>query len=344
MKRKSASRIIALLMMVCLVFTLSACGNGGNESKSSSYTTRQTAETESGRTSEETDSDTSETTSETSGETSSETTVPETTMATQTQTAQSETTTVTPVLSIESTAVYVGGVTGDIYYSKNENTKYAPASIIKIVTALIAIENCSMDEIVTYSAAAVDLDEEASVIDAVAGEQMSMKDCLYGLMIPSGCDCANAIAEHISGSVSAFCNLMNQYAAALGCTNTCFSDPSGVDDVGNYTTARDMYLIAVAAFSNPVFLEITSTASYTISATNMSQARTVNNTNYNIVPGSRYFDARVIAGKTGMTLANVRNLVAYARDDDGRYMIIVLLGCPSINGVFPDVTKILNYL
>ena len=99
--------------------------------------------------------------------------------------------------------------TSSILYEKDADTKRYPASTTKIMTCLLALENCSLDETVTFSERAIDLEEAATNIDAVEGETMSLKDCLYGLMLASGNDCANAIAEHVAGSIEAFADMMN---------------------------------------------------------------------------------------------------------------------------------------
>lgn len=271
---------------------------------------------------------------------SSESAVPETVTETETTTAAE--TGSAAELSLESPYVYAADAdTGEVLYAEGADEVTIAASTTKLLTCLLAVENCSPDEVITYSDSAVALNSTDSSIGAVSGEQMSLEDALYGMMLPSGCDCANAIAEHVAGSVSAFCELMNQRAKELGCTSTYFSNPSGIEDWANYTTARDMFLIAEAAFSNNTLADIVSTVSYTIAATNMSDQRTVYNSNYLINPNSEYYDERVIGGKTGMTVEEHRCLVVLAKTEE-RSVICVLFDCPSRNGVFSDVTTILN--
>lgn len=247
-------------------------------------------------------------------------------------------------LELYSRSLYVAYAdTGEVIYSLNEETSVVPASTIKLLTCLIALENCSLDETVTFTETALDLNSSDSNIGAAIGEQMSLEDALYGMMLPSGCDCANAVAEHVAGSIDAFVEMMNAKAAALGCTGTYFSNPSGINDWDNYTTAADMFLIAAACFANEELVEIVSTYSYTIEATNMSEARELTNSNFLIEEDSEYYDSRVIGGKTGMTIEAYRCLVVLA-EIRGREIICVLYDCPNRWGVFPDVITILDTL
>ena len=232
--------------------------------------------------------------------------------------------------------------TGAVLYSKDVDTQRYPASTTKILTCLIALENCSLTEIVTYSANAVDLEDGDSSIDAVEGEEMTMKDCLYGLMLPSGNDCAIAIAEHVAGSVEAFCELMNQRAAELGCTNSHFVNPNGLYNKDHYTTASDLCKIAQAAFNNSAFVEIVSHATYTIPETNMSEARLIENTNYMIDPTSSYYYENVVGGKTGYLYESGRCLVTLAKKN-GLTIVTVCLFCSNYTGVFIDTEELLDY-
>ncbi len=233
--------------------------------------------------------------------------------------------------------------TGAVFYSKEIDTQRYPASTTKILTALIALETWQLTEFVTFSETAVDLEDGATSIDAVAGEQMTMKDALYGLLLPSGNDCANAIAEHIAGSIEAFAELMNEKAAELGCTDSHFANPSGLYDDDHYTTAYDMMLIAQAAFNNSAFVEIVSQETYTIGPTNMTEeSRTITNTNYLIVENSVYYSEYVVGGKTGYLDESGRCLVTYAKND-GLSIITVLMYCPTYYGVFEDTLELLDY-
>ncbi len=161
---------------------------------------------------------------------------------------------------------------GAILYGKNINESYYPASITKILTALIIIENCDLDDTVTFSHTAVNtLEPGATILGARAGDQLSVRDCLYALLLQSANEVANALAEHCSGSIEAFADLMNRRAESLGCTNSHFANPSGLNNENHYTSAYDMALISQAAFENPTFVEMDSTTYYDVTAGQLQQ-------------------------------------------------------------------------
>lgn len=230
-----------------------------------------------------------------------------------------------PEIDTESVLV-IENSTSAVLYEKEADTMRYPASTTKILTALITIENCSLDEIVTFSESAVTLEAGATNIKAQAGEQMPLKDVLYGLMLPSGNDCANALAEHVAGSVSAFADMMNAKAAELGCTASHFSNPHGLFAQDHYTTARDLSIIAQAAFNNSTFVDIISTPVYYAAETNMSGERTFNNSNLLLDEDSDYYDPDVIGGKTGYLDEAGRCLVTFARRDGFTVITIQLKG------------------
>ena len=244
---------------------------------------------------------------------------------------------------VSGSVLVVDTTTGAELVSKNADEVIYPASTTKILTCLLALENCSLDEIVTFSATAVDLPSDASDIDAVEGEQMTLEDCLYGLMLPSGNDCANAIAEHVAGSIEAFAEMMNEKAEELGCTNTHFVNANGLYDSDHYSTASDMYLIAKACFSNSQFVEIVSHESYTIAATNVSDARTVKNSNYLIRSDSSYYNSTVVGGKTGYTAKGGRALVILSQDGDLN-LICLFFNSSDYYGPFTDAVSVLDYV
>ncbi|MGI6072914.1 MAG: serine hydrolase [Lachnospiraceae bacterium] len=229
-----------------------------------------------------------------------------------------------------------------VLFSKSPDRRRYPASITKLLTCLLALENCSLNETVTFSQAAVDIEEGASNIGAVAGEEMSMKDVLYALMLPSGNECANAVAEHVAGSVENFAEMMNARAAELGCTDSHFTNPHGLYDENHYSTAADIAIIAKTAFNNSAFCEIISHSSYTISPTNKSDARTVENTHAMIIPNSSYYYDAVVGGKTGYLPESGRCLVTLAKQN-GLTLVVVCLFSPTYSGVFPDTQELLDY-
>ena len=275
-------------------------------------------------------------------ETSSEETSDEETTDEDEQTASSDEWPEEPDL-ISGSALVVDTVTGAVLYSKNDTEVIYPASTTKILTCLLALENCSLDETVTFSETAVDIPSDASNISAVAGEEMTLEDCLYGLMLPSGNECANAIAEHVAGSIEAFVEMMNEKAEELGCTNTHFANPNGLYDSDHYSTAQDMSLIAQACFSNSEFVEIVSHSSYTIAATNMSEKREITNSNKLIQSSSEYYNSTVVGGKTGYTAIGGRALV-FLSESDNMNLICVFFNSSDYYGVFEDAVDMLDYV
>lgn len=166
--------------------------------------------------------------------------------------------------------------TGEIIFEKDIDMILYPASTTKIMTVLLGIEMCDLDEIVTVSANAVNIaDPDATMLGLDVGEEIRMEDLLYGTLLRSGNDGAIAIAEHVSGSEWEFVNLMNERARELGMTSTHFMNPHGLHDPNHYTTARDMAILARHAMSNPVFRQIAGTRAYNIPETNTHRARSI---------------------------------------------------------------------
>ncbi len=154
------------------------------------------------------------------------------------------------------------------FFAKNEDQPYYPASITKILTALIVLEHCSLDEEVTFSHDDVyNVEAGSSTAGIDEGDVLTVRDCLYALMLASANESANALACHVSGSREAFAELMNQTAESLGCTGSHFANPSGLNDENHYTTAHDMALITRAAIQNPDFLEIDGARNYKLPPT-----------------------------------------------------------------------------
>lgn len=215
---------------------------------------------------------------------------------------------------------------GAVLYGKNEDTAYYPASITKVMTALLVLENCSLDETVTFSETAVNgLESGAVTAYTSVGDTLSVRDCLYALLFRSANDVANALAEHVSGSVEAFADLMNARAKELGCLNTHFVNPSGLNNAQHVTTAYDMALIGRACMENAAFLEIESADTYTLGPTaKRPQGLTVTIGHKMLRSGTAYTDARVVGGKTGYTSSAGNTLVTMA-EDGGRRLVTVVL-------------------
>ena len=165
------------------------------------------------------------------------------------------------------TAFLFDANTGVILYSKNADMELPQASCTKVMTALVAVERGNLDQMITVGADAHALvNPDSSYMGLATGEKLTLRDLLYGLMLPSGNDAAVAIADGIAGSVPAFVALMNQRAQQLGLTHTHFVNPHGLDAPGHYTSARDLAVLAAVAMRNPTIEQITSTLSYNIPA------------------------------------------------------------------------------
>lgn len=158
--------------------------------------------------------------------------------------------------------------TGVILYSKHADEELPQASCTKVMTALLAVERGNLDQLITVGPdAAALVGPDSSYMGLSAGEQLTLRDLLYGLVLPSGNDAAIAIADGIAGSVPAFVDLMNQRAQQLGLTHTHFINPHGLDAPGHYTSARDLAVLSAVAMRNPTLVKITSSLTYSIPQT-----------------------------------------------------------------------------
>lgn len=244
-------------------------------------------------------------------------------------------------------AILADGDTGLVLFDKNANERVYPASTTKIVTAIIALENENENEILTASDFAVNsIDYDSSKIDLKAGEQMTYNDLVYALIVASANDAANVLAEHISGSVDAFVELMNGKVLEIGAENTHFTNVHGLHDENHYTTPADMVKIARYAMNVPGFAEIAATTKYTIPPTNMTETeRNVKSTNMLINSASKYYYEPAIGIKTGHTSKAGYCLVSAAKKD-GKYLIAAVFGDKETETEtysFADSRKLLRY-
>lgn len=224
------------------------------------------------------------------------------------------------------TAVLMDADTGAILYDKGMDEKRYPASITKIMTALLALENSNLDDQVTFTQECLaDQTSDSGNIGMQVGEVLTMRQCLLALMIRSANDVATQIAVQIGGSVSAFADMMNQRAQELGCTNTHFVNASGMPDENHYTTAHDMALIFREAIKNQDFLDIIGTQSFTIDPTNMNPESRTYSTHHALVAESapEHYEG-CFGGKTGVTEASKNTLVSGATRD-GMTLIAVAM-------------------
>ena len=211
-------------------------------------------------------------------------------------------------------AILAEAKSGTVLWQKNAYDRAAPASITKVMTALLTAEHCELDENVLFSYRAChELEKGSSTIARTEGEIMSVRDCLYALLVASANEVAQALAEQVSGSIEAFVALMNDRAEELGCVNTHFANPHGTPDPDHYTCCYDMALIMKAAMEHDILREAMGTAKYQIAPTNKHDEITYLNSKHPLVTSTykmKYEGA--VAGKTGYTSEALNTLVTYA--------------------------------
>lgn len=241
-------------------------------------------------------------------------------------------------------AVLIDADTGAVLYDKNSHTKAYPASITKIMTALLTIENCHLDEVVTFSkAAAGSVKSEDASIDTKTGEKYTVEQSLYALLLESANEVAYGLAEHVGGTLSIFVDLMNARAKELGALDTHFNNASGLSDPNHYTTAYDIAMIGRASFSNPQFLAIDSyTGTYALGPTNMTHGiRYITGTNQ-MFSGRQYYYPYCKGSKTGFTDESGYTLISYA-EKDGMRLICVVMKETNINDRYTDTRTLFDY-
>ena len=242
-------------------------------------------------------------------------------------------------------ALIVEKNTGKIIYEKNSETQNYPASVTKILTAILTIENCKLDDTATVSQSAISQIPSGYVVAPLfIGEQMKIKDLLYALMLKSANDAAYVLAEHVGGSVEGFSEMMNKKAKEIGCKNTHFVNPNGIHNDDHYTTAYDMYIISNYAMKNDIFAKIVSTYQYKLPATNKypNNDRIMENTNDFINPKSGYYNKIVKGIKTGTTL-QAGNCLITDSSENGLDFITVVLGAKTSNSKFSETRKMIKY-
>ena len=235
---------------------------------------------------------------------------------------------------------------GQVMYSKNAFERLYPASITKVMTALIAIKYGDLTDTVTVTEDAVITEAGATLAGIHPGDQLTMEQLLYGLMLPSGNDAGAAIAVHMAGSIDAFVELMNREAQKLGATGTHFMNPHGLTNADHYTTAYDLYLIFNEALKQPEFRKVTGTTSYTADYTDGSGnpvSTTWEGGNWYMVGQRQTPDGlTVFSGKTGTTSAAGFCLIMASRDQKEKEYISVVLKAPSRPGLYDNMTNIIS--
>jgi D-alanyl-D-alanine carboxypeptidase (penicillin-binding protein 5/6) len=236
--------------------------------------------------------------------------------------------------------------TKEVVYSQNLFGKLYPASTTKILTACIIIKNCDLKDKVTASKEALEGLTNSSKCGLAAGDELTVEQLLYGLMLESGNDAANVLAEYYAGSIDAFAEKMNAEALALGATGSHFANANGLPDDDHYTTVYDMYLIFQEAIQQQTFVDIIRTDSYDASYTNAGGGAvnvTWKNTNYYLNGSATAPDGiTVIGGKTGTTNAAGYCLVLYSTNSKGEDIISIVFKADGRSDLYSLMNQILS--
>lgn len=240
-------------------------------------------------------------------------------------------------------AVVMEDSTNTILYAKNMDQPLYPGSAVKIMTTLLALENSELTDTVTMTATGVSgVTDGGASISSQLDEAFTMEQCLYAIMLASANDIALQVAEHVSGSVDAFVQMMNTRAQELGCSNTVFTNPTGLPDENQHTTAHDMTLIMEAAIRNDSFRTIASTASYTIPATNVSGGSRVLTNNFSMITnGNAAYYQGCLGGKEGYTEASGSTIVCAAERNNMILIAVVFQGAQGVTAT--EAGAILDY-
>ena len=233
-----------------------------------------------------------------------------------------------------------------VLFAKGAYERVYPASITKIITALLAFKNSNMDDVVTISQENITLEEGSQVVGFQEGDQVTMDQLVHCLLVYSGNDAASAIATHVGGTTENFVSMMNAYAAQLGCTGTHFTNPHGLQDENHYTTPYDIYLMLKEALNYPEFTEITQMPSYTVTFTHSdgseeSVALTATD-HYLTGEANVPKGVTVLGGKTGTTNSAGNCLALLSQNSYGSPYISIVMGASSKELLYQQMTSLLE--
>lgn len=232
--------------------------------------------------------------------------------------------------------------TGVILYEKNSTKQHYPASITKILTSLVALEHASLQDTITFSKDSVfNIERGSSLCGIDWGEQLSLEDCLYGIMLESGNEVSYAVAENVGGTYENFVALMNDKAKELGAVNSHFANPHGLTQEDHYTCAYDMALIARAAMQNPAFATIVGTRTHTVAPTNKQPETRYWANHHKFVKQLIHYDG-CIGGKTGWTSKSKYTLVTYATRNN-MTLVCVIMDEESATNQYTETARLLDY-
>ena len=233
-----------------------------------------------------------------------------------------------------------------VLYSKQALQKVYPASITKIMTAMLALKYGNMDDVVTITQENLNLEEGSQVCGFWAGDQVTMDQLLHCLLVYSANDAASAIAEHIGGSTDKFVEMMNSFAAELGCTGTHFTNPHGLQDENHYTTPYDIYLMLKEALNYPEFTDITQMASYTVSykhSDGSDASATLPATDHYLTgEATAPKDVTILGGKTGTTEVAGNCLAILTQNAYGKTFVSIVMGAATKELLYQEMNSLLQ--
>ncbi|MCR5250019.1 MAG: D-alanyl-D-alanine carboxypeptidase [Lachnospiraceae bacterium] len=238
-------------------------------------------------------------------------------------------------------AILMDADSGTVLYAKNIHEHLFPASTTKLLTCLVAVENCSLGEIITINQSAIDANEsDGSHMYLEAGEQLTLEELLYGILINSANEACNAVGEHIAGSMDAYVDMMNARAAELGCTDTHFVTTNGLHDDDHYTSAHDLALIARAFFSHEVLCTMSNTPRYSIKADATHGEHNLRSKN-KLYEGQEYAYDGLVGSKTGFTSKSRQTLVSCAERGGMRLICVIMMEESPFQ--FSDTAELFDY-
>ena len=232
--------------------------------------------------------------------------------------------------------------TQTLVYAHNPDLSVNPSGLVKLLTVLIVLEEGNLDDVVTVKRSTLNSVGAGAVSAGLkAGEEITLRDLVYCVMVSSANDAAAVIAEHVAGSQAAFIEKMNARAATLGCVNTHFVNVHGLTDSRQYSTARDLAIITAEAMKNDQFRYFFAVTNYTVPTTNQSASRTLTTTNYLMDTSKAYYDERVTGGKPAAATTADRSVICTARTETAEYLCVVISAKAKTSG--GAVTRFTNF-
>lgn len=236
----------------------------------------------------------------------------------------------------------------EVLYAQNVHEQLYPASLTKIMTALVAMKYGNLDDVVTIDEVALDIDSESSVCYLALGDQYTLKQLIYGLLIASGNDAANAIAQHVGGTIENFVSMMNEEAKSIGATNTNFVNAHGLQDENHYTTPYDLYLIFNEAMKYSTFTDAISQQNYTVTYTASDEEqyeRTWFATSYYFTgEATAPSDVTVFGGKTGTTDEAGACLALLSKDPYGNSYFSIIMRSDTKEDLYSEMNDLLSII